>query len=102
MGRVFIVVCATVAFTVLMGSFVFLSYSGKDTASLVSFVMGLATAVVPQIAAYFKTHQTAKAVEHMQEDMQTVKEQTNGPLKEAIGDMGVLVAEVRKQNGNGD
>lgn len=91
-----IVICVTVAFTVVMAAFVFLTYRHIDTTSLITFVLGLATGVGPNIASYVKTHNLAK-------DVTVVKEQTNGPLTQGLAQIEELKQAVEEikvhQNG---
>lgn len=95
-----IVICATVAFVALVGAFVVLTYAGKDTASLVTFAMGIAAAVVPAMAGYLKSSQTQKTVEHVAESVEVVKDQTNGPMTAAIKQMTNVAEEIREMNGH--
>lgn len=89
-----IVICATVAFTVVIAAFVFLSYRHIDTTSLVTFALGLMSGVAPNIASFVKTHNMAK-------DVAQVKEQTNGPLTKALSDLKSTVQEIQDyQNGD--
>lgn len=91
-----LVVCATVAFTVVIAAFVFLSYRHIDTTPLVTFAIGLISGVAPNLASYFKTHS-------LQKDVNVVMEQTNGPLTAGLKQIEELTAAVQKiqdhQNG---
>lgn len=84
-----IVICATVAFTVVIAAFVFLSYRHIDTTSLVTFALGLLSATVPNVANYVKTHNVAKSVEE-------VREQTNGPLTRGLEQISELRDKVQE------
>lgn len=94
-----IVICATVAFTVVIAAFVFLSYRHIDTTSLVTFALGLMSGVAPNIASYLKTHSLAK-------DVNVVKEQTNGPLTQGLKEISELKETIREiqdlQRGSGE
>lgn len=83
-----IVVCATVAFVVVIAAFTFLSFRHIDTTSLVTFALGLASGVAPNIASYVKTHNMAKTVEE-------VKEQTNGPLTRRLDALDSKLLEIQ-------
>lgn len=84
-----IVICATVAFTVVIAAFVFLSYRHIDTTSLITFALGLASGIGPNIASYVKTHNMAKAVDE-------VREQTNGPLTRRLDALSAQVETLTK------
>lgn len=83
MSKLAVIVMAYV-FTVVMAAFVFLSLRHIDTASLVTFAIGLIAGVVPSVGSYIKAHETQTAVQTVSDDVTTVKEQTNGPLTGAI------------------
>jgi hypothetical protein len=91
-------ICATVAFCVLIGAFVFLTYQHIDTTSLVTFAIGMLSGIAPNIANYMKTHAVAN-------DVQVVKEQTNGPLTRAMEQINKLTQTVQEiqdhQHGEG-
>lgn len=93
-----IVICATVAFVVVIAAFVFLSYRHIDTTSLITFALGLASGVAPNLASYVKTH-------NLQKDVNVVMEQTNGPLTaglKQIQELKKTVEEIQNhQNGEG-
>jgi uncharacterized protein YoxC len=78
------VIVMAYVFTIVMGAFVFLSLRHIDTASLVTFAIGLIAGVVPSVGSYVKAHETRAAVQSVSQDITTVKEQTNGPLTAAI------------------
>lgn len=82
-----IVVCATIAFAIVMCAFVVLSLKHVDTAPLVTFAIGLASGVAPGLASYFKSHEAQKNVAEVAADVQIVKDQTNGPLTKAISNI---------------
>ena len=84
-----IVVCATVAFVVVIVAFVFLSYRHIDTTPLVTFAIGLVSGVAPNLASYFKTHS-------LQKDVNVVMEQTNGPLTVGLKQIEELTAKVQE------
>lgn len=90
-----IVICATVAFVVVISAFVFLSYRHIDTTSLVTFALGLASGVAPNIASYVKTHNMAKTVNE-------VKEQTNGPLTHRLDQIDAKMLEIQESQNGGD
>lgn len=93
-----VVICATIAFVVVIGAFVFLTYRHIDTTSLVTFALGLASGVAPNMASYFKTHS-------LQQDVNVVKEQTNGPLTQGLKEIKELKETIQQiqdvQNGGG-
>lgn len=78
-----VVICATVAFVVVIAAFTFLTFRHIDTTSLVTFALGLASGVAPNLASYFKTHS-------LQQDVNVVKEQTNGPLTQGLKEISEL------------
>ena len=84
-----VVICATIAFVVVIGAFVFLTTRHIDTTSLVSFAVGLASGVVPNMASYFKTHS-------LQQDVNVVKDQTNGPLTQGLKEISELKETIRQ------
>lgn len=92
-----IVICATVAFVVVIAAFVFLSYRHIDTTSLVTFALGLASGVAPNLASYFKTHS-------LQKDVNVVMEQTNGPLTQGLKEIKELKETIQQiqDHQNGD
>lgn len=91
-------ICATVAFVVVIVAFVFLSYRHIDTTPLVTFAIGLISGVAPNLASYFKTHS-------LQKDVNVVMEQTNGPLTQGLKEIKELKESIRQiqdhQNGDG-
>lgn len=67
-------------FVAALGAFVTLSLNHVDTTPLVIFVGGAATSLVPQLIALSKQHATQLQVADVKQDMEVVKERTNGPL----------------------
>lgn len=71
------VICATLAFAVVVAAFVVLALNGIDTTSLTAFIVFLAVNTVPAVGAFVKSHQIEKKVD-------TVVEHTNGPIAETV------------------
>lgn len=68
-----IIICATVAFVAVLSAFVFLSYKGLDTTSLITFSLGLMAALVPGIGSYVKSHEAASTAAENKADIEEVK-----------------------------